>query len=184
MRTLVSTVRSGQVTPFHVALLQFIDAADFSGVRRKVAEELRERNISPIEEYLDEGILALKQYYAIAILDPRNKHAVSAAVDPFWHAHILHTKEYVDFCERLVGGYIHHTPLNHQRHDEVELVGQLYRYTSTCYRQFFSYVNLSFFPTDLPRHRLVCLHQQVRSEEVLLHGLLPTVPITQTAFTQ
>ena len=31
-------------------------------------------------------------------------------VDLIWHAHILHTKDYIAFCNHVAGGYIHHTP--------------------------------------------------------------------------
>jgi hypothetical protein len=34
----------------------------------------------------------------------------SAAVDPGWHAFILHTHEYTMFCERVAGSFIHHVP--------------------------------------------------------------------------
>lgn len=29
-------------------------------------------------------------------------------VDKLWHSFVLWTKEYVDFCERALGGYLHH----------------------------------------------------------------------------
>jgi len=36
--------------------------------------------------------------------------APSNAIDGIWHAHILHTKLYADFCSRLQGSFIHHEP--------------------------------------------------------------------------
>ena len=27
-----------------------------------------------------------------------------------WHDHILHTKQYIEFCEKEFGGYLHHDP--------------------------------------------------------------------------
>ncbi|MFB9684193.1 glycine-rich domain-containing protein [Amycolatopsis plumensis] len=36
--------------------------------------------------------------------------APSPLVDLGWHAFILHTKEYAEFCDRVAGGYIHHVP--------------------------------------------------------------------------
>lgn len=30
--------------------------------------------------------------------------------DKFWHAHILHTKVYVEHCQNFFGYYLHHTP--------------------------------------------------------------------------
>lgn len=34
----------------------------------------------------------------------------SALVDIGWHTFILHTQEYTDFCRRIAGRYLHHTP--------------------------------------------------------------------------
>jgi hypothetical protein len=36
--------------------------------------------------------------------------APSRTVDAGWHAFILHTREYADFCDRLAGRFIHHAP--------------------------------------------------------------------------
>lgn len=179
MRNLLSTVRAELVTPFHVTLLRFIDETDFSSIRRKVALDLAKIGIIADEGYLDEGILALKQYYAIAVLDPKNMHAVSDTVDPFWHVHILHTEEYIDFCNRLIDGYLHHDPLDHEKLQAVGMMDRLYRYTVGCYKQFFNYVNPTFFPAELPVYRLVCKHMLVTSKDIWQHGLLPENPDMQ-----
>lgn len=31
-------------------------------------------------------------------------------MDEVWHAHILHTKDYMEFCQHVFGGYLHHFP--------------------------------------------------------------------------
>ena len=31
-------------------------------------------------------------------------------IDAFWHQHILFTREYARDCERLFGGFLHHSP--------------------------------------------------------------------------
>lgn len=178
----MSTLRAEGLQPIHKRLLAEIDATDFSPVQKKVASDLRKQGIVVVQDWLDEGILALKQYYAIAILDPRNMHAVSDAVDPFWHAHILHTEAYMDFCDRAVGAYLHHDPLDHDHETRVGAVDRLYRYTTWCFKRFFNHVNLEFFPEELPQHRLVCLHQEVTYVKQLgQFGLLPARPEMQSA---
>ncbi len=37
----------------------------------------------------------------------------SHLVDKAWHTHIIHTMQYMGFCEKHFGRYIHHTPLEH-----------------------------------------------------------------------
>lgn len=34
----------------------------------------------------------------------------SQDIDEVWHAHILHSKEYTDFCKLVFGDYLHHNP--------------------------------------------------------------------------
>jgi hypothetical protein len=38
----------------------------------------------------------------------------SPSVDDFWHAFILHTKDYEEFCQRHFGHYLHHEPKDHR----------------------------------------------------------------------
>jgi hypothetical protein len=42
--------------------------------------------------------------------NPDTPLAPSREVDHGWHAFILHTREYADFCARLAGHFIHHAP--------------------------------------------------------------------------
>lgn len=34
----------------------------------------------------------------------------SPQVDVGWHAFVLHTRDYMEFCTRVAGRFIHHTP--------------------------------------------------------------------------
>ncbi|MEM1312875.1 MAG: hypothetical protein AAGF07_05445 [Patescibacteria group bacterium] len=31
-------------------------------------------------------------------------------VDLIWHSHVLHTKDYMSFCDQVAGKFIHHSP--------------------------------------------------------------------------
>jgi hypothetical protein len=175
-RTLLSTVVI-PVSPFQRQRLERIDAEDFGPVVRKTREELAKQGITLTTADAEEGVLALKQYYAVALLDPLNRHAVSDVIDTFWHAHILHTKQYVAFCHDIVGNYIHHEPLDHADTAKVREVASLYAYTAQVYATMFSYVNREFYPRQMPDIRMVCLHQQVTNGEVRSHARFPAVPI-------
>ncbi|WP_203757078.1 glycine-rich domain-containing protein, partial [Catellatospora bangladeshensis] len=41
----------------------------------------------------------------------------STVVDRFWHAFIIRTRDYTDFCEKVAGRYIHHIPQDEREHD-------------------------------------------------------------------
>jgi hypothetical protein len=38
----------------------------------------------------------------------------SETVDTGWHAFILHTADYAEFCQRIAGRFIHHRPNGHR----------------------------------------------------------------------
>jgi hypothetical protein len=123
--TLLETIQI-PLTTDQVERVRVIDNEDYSGVCRLVCKE----DPFVTEGELAEGILALKQYYAVALLDPCNYHAVSSAVDPYWHAHILHTKEYSRFCEKVYGQYMHHDPLDHADTAKVQRVAGYYGFVA------------------------------------------------------
>jgi hypothetical protein len=43
--------------------------------------------------------------------NPGTTISPSPMVDVGWHAFILHTREYAEFCDRVAGRFIHHEPL-------------------------------------------------------------------------
>lgn len=155
---LIKSIRM-QLHPDHLPRLKAIDDADYSGVLRKTHEHFQETGKAVTEEYLKRGVYALKQYYAIALLDPANAHAVSAAVDPFWHAHILHTSDYMDFCNLTVGEYMHHQPLDRTDKQKLENVRTLYQYTLDVLGQLFINVDSEFWSTDVSDALMICFHK-------------------------
>jgi hypothetical protein len=42
--------------------------------------------------------------------NPQASLTPSRSVDHGWHAFILHTREYAEFCDRVAGHFIHHEP--------------------------------------------------------------------------
>jgi len=61
-----------------------------------------EKIIEAAEEY--------KYFVYLKILTGESLTIPTKLVDFIWHAHILHTKQYFQFCETIAGQYIHHTP--------------------------------------------------------------------------
>lgn len=55
-------------------------------------------------------------------------------LDEFWHLFILHTRDYMEFCERYFGAYLHHDPEppgfeHHLTEDELgDYVGDCFDY--------------------------------------------------------
>jgi len=138
-------------------LIKLIDEEDFDMVKRKVRHEFQEYGIETNENYLNEGILALKQYYAICFMDD-NPHAISDKLDPFWHAHILHTIDYHQFCEKLDIDYMHHVPNNPNDREESKKLRIIYDHTQQVYESCFNWISPIFNDVNLLTENLVCTH--------------------------
>lgn len=47
---------------------------------------------------------------SLNVLEPNQLHVPSKSVDAAWHAFILHTAEYRQFCRVCLGGFVDHQP--------------------------------------------------------------------------
>ena len=161
-----------KLTEFHKIRIEQIDNFDYSNLVWKMKQE---NGMS--EDYINKGIENLKRYYVVALLDPLNEHAVSELVDPFWHTHILFTKEYNKFCKDIFKGYIHHTPLNQSDASEVEKVSKLYEYTIETYNNIFYEVDKKWWPKLGENAELktivrpVCLHMLIHDHKIQENAL-------------
>ncbi len=131
-----------KITYQHYIALQMIDLHNFTLVKKKVAQEHPEYD----EDYLNVGIVYLKRYYAIHILDPLNPPAMSKPVDPFWHTHVLYSEDYIGFCNQVFGEYIHHIPLLYEDKLAVKFVTDMYNHTHKRHKEIFGKIDESFFP--------------------------------------
>lgn len=154
--TLIETVKV-PISDRQKRIFQLIDEEDFSGVTKKVFHELKMRYKIATKEYLTEGILALKQYYAICFMD-NNPHAISDTLDPFWHSHILHTVDYHKFCEKCEIDYMHHVPNDPDNTKESESLRILYDHTQRVFSKCFNWVSPVFNDPNTKTENLVCKH--------------------------
>ncbi len=136
-----------------------IDSEDFSSVLKKTMEDLSLAGQKVSLDYAERGIYALKQYYAVAMLDPANAHAVTVSIDPFWHSHILFTANYRHFCDEAVGEYMDHVPLDKNDTDKVTNVAQLYNYTLEVISKLFSRFDRDFWSPAITSADLICYHK-------------------------
>lgn len=89
---------------------QFIrDLANFRApyVKEKL---MIEHKISSEREFM-EAFTEFKKYVVLSRLYPNKRLAMpSRKVDEVWHQFILFTPQYHEFCEKFLGGYLHHVP--------------------------------------------------------------------------
>jgi hypothetical protein len=61
-------------------------------------------------EQLDELELRYLRFLTLCKNEPKIKHEPDKDVDWYWHAHILHTKQYEEDCQSYFGYFLHHEP--------------------------------------------------------------------------
>jgi hypothetical protein len=162
--SLLDTCKKSLLSQYHIDKIAIIDETNFDEILFVVKKEFKKQGIEPCEQYLQDGILALKQYYAIAIFDPHNMHAVSDELDPFWHAHVLFTKKYREFCFKTHGYTMEHNPLDPEKSEVIKMVKILYDYTSSIMPKIFDQYSPIFYPKFLDESRIICQHDCLSPE--------------------
>ena len=70
-------------------------------------------DVSYSERILDQAVAFLR----LCAARPNQSFAPSPIVDVGWHAFILTTREYAEFCEKIAGRFIHHIPRDEEGAD-------------------------------------------------------------------
>lgn len=61
----------------------------------------------------------------------------SYEIDEAWHAHILHTEDYMKFCQLVFGTYLHHHPHIVSQNGDFKKLNQLFEMTQTLHKKEF-----------------------------------------------
>lgn len=81
--------------------------------------------------------MAVNEYGRFLILhkqNPKGKIVPGKIVDKVWHDHILHTRDYIKFCDHEFGGYLHHDPKDRSSSEINDL-----KPTTELYKQTFGH---------------------------------------------
>lgn len=157
---------------FHYERLRWIEQEDLSEVRAKLQQE----HLDWKSGFIDGGLEYLRRYYALMLLDPLNYHAVPAPLDPFCHTHILFSRDYLSFCRKLFGQFMHHQPLPASDARMARFVRDLYDYTYGVQRKLFKDVDREWWPAPQVEVPQFCYFRDVTDAPVREHALLPRSP--------
>ena len=80
---------------------------DLSKVKARVGRD----NPTLTEDILTAGEESYRRYLMSCKQEPTNGNRPDLLQDEFWHAHVLHTEQYMADCEGYFGYYLHHDPL-------------------------------------------------------------------------
>lgn len=108
---------------------------------------------------------ACKQYRNYLFLKKKygNEYELppSYEIDEFWHAHILHTESYYEFCKKVFGGFLHHHP-HHGKDDKLtdnELKMMFENQTQKLYLQEFGEYMYAIKPIGFRMNILVVIEK-------------------------
>ena len=80
--------------------------------------------------------LLYRRFLHLIATHPTTPLAPSACIDEYWHAHILHTRQYINDCTNIAGSYIHHEPAD-SRNPDGESLKVAFQNTCDLYEQIF-----------------------------------------------
>jgi hypothetical protein len=93
------------LSPEQLEMMHKLEVFDLWFVEERLA---RKGILAP--ERLAPAVLEFKRYFALVGLGYRNLGMLSPEADEVWHAFILFTREYAEFCQDAFGMFIHHVP--------------------------------------------------------------------------
>lgn len=158
----VSALRIPISSQAHAKLLA-LDGEDFTAVIKTAEKKMRQAG-QPIPLTADEAEIGLRQYYAMPIIfEDKKEMAVSSAVDPYWHAHVLDTKGYRHFCGRVYGHFMDHVPMDDDNVADVARVTQLYMETHGMLEAAFGEaLSQKVFPKQVSKDIIICTYEYER----------------------
>jgi hypothetical protein len=127
---------AANIDPAHIARLRAAEQADLSRVAR-VLTATRTQHV--LAEEVDTVVRDLKRFLSLNLLvpDPDFEFVPSFKIDLAWHEFILHTRDYTDFCDALVGRYVHHTPQETRAISRAQVSGEPFLYTKQQLQNFY-----------------------------------------------
>ena len=80
------------------------------------------------DDFINMAINEYGRFLILHKLQPKGKIVPGKVVDKVWHDHILHTREYIDFCKLEFGDFLHHDPKNQSSIETNDLIPTLELY--------------------------------------------------------
>lgn len=67
--------------------------------------------------HVDEMEVEFKRFMYLIAIYPDKVFPMGERLDDFWHVAVMHTKNYIAFCDTIFGRYIHHNPTLTEQED-------------------------------------------------------------------
>lgn len=115
--------------------LRFIEAFDIESVERKTRSARRPEGAAMLE---------FKRFLALPLLYPGEQEfpfVPSLRLDELWHAFLLNTPRYREFCDRVYGQYLDHVPDKSRKETERRIMRGPMQFTVESISKTFDNVN-------------------------------------------
>ena len=99
-----------QLSPDQIGRLRAIEQYDLWFVVERLVDK---QTVAP--HLIDLAVLEFRKYMALVAMGYDNLGMHSQEIDEVWHAFILFTREYSEFCNRTCGRMVHHIPNTSRR---------------------------------------------------------------------
>lgn len=93
----------------------------------KVVERVKSEHPDWSKDRLDNAAVEYRQFLAISKTSEGHGLIPSKDADEIWHAHIIHTIDYVRDCQAYFGYYLHHVPTGDNSVEDVRRCDELYK---------------------------------------------------------
>lgn len=110
------TGKSGKSSRSLDEAMASLASLDLMAVKRKVVDV---KGWS--EKIVDYAELRYRRFLCMHRINSRLMLVPPPDIDAFWHQHILFTREYATACERLFGGFLHHSPASGEEGEAAEM---------------------------------------------------------------
>jgi hypothetical protein len=77
------------------------------------------------DEFVDTAVNEYWRFLYLNKTNPKKTLVPGKVVDKVWHDHILHTRDYIDFCTKYFGEYFHHDPRDQSSDKMNDMTGTL-----------------------------------------------------------
>lgn len=85
----------------------------------------------------EEAVRKYKNFLRLKVMQEKLISVPTYEIDEVWHAHILHTKQYMEDCSKIFGYYLHHAPASPTGEDS-EIMEKYYQKTARLYESTFN----------------------------------------------
>ena len=128
-----------RVSDSALKMLRFIEAFDLESVDRKKGSA---------RPPVGGAMLEFKRFLSLPLLYPGRQEfpfVPSLPLDALWHAFILNTPRYREFCERVYGQYLDHVPDKSRKENERRIMRGPMQFTVESISKTFDNVNKNYW---------------------------------------